>query len=159
MLWLGYLAGMLVALKFGKDGGVKNVSMLSEDIKDIHKNLWTEAEQKIFSTENREKLAKLKSQALTEIESFKKESEKEIKRLIKQGMLKKSEITAEVKKLYDHREETIDRIISEAKELAEIAKSESEEMGKMLSKKVDSVSKDLKKDLQQKFASLKKKIK
>lgn len=159
MLWLGYLAGLLVALKFGKDGGNKDVSVLSEDIKDIHKNLWTEAEQKIFSIENREKLAELKSQALSEIETFKKESEKEIRKLIKQGTLKKTEIIAEVKKLYDNREETIEKLISEAKELAELAKTESEEMGKMLSKKVDSISKDLKKDLQQKFASLKKKIK
>lgn len=159
MLGLGYLAGLLVALKFSKDGKNKDMAELSEGIKDIHKNLWTETEQKVFSVENREKLAELKSLALKEIETFKKESEKEVKKLIKQGTLKKAEITAEIKKLYDHREETIEKLVSEAKELAELAKSESEDMGKLLSKKVDSIAKDLKKDLQQKFTLLKKKIK
>lgn len=159
MLGLGYLAGLLVALKFSKDGKNKNLETLSDDIKDVHKNLWTEAEQKVFTSENREKVAELKTKALAEIELFKKDSEKEIKRLVKQGTLKKTEITAEIKKLYDNREATIDSLLSEGKELIEKVTEESEDLGKLLSKKIDSIAKDLKKDLQQKYNLLKKKIK
>ncbi len=132
---------------------------LSDDIKDVHKNLWTEAEQKVFTIENREKVAELKTKALAEIELFRKDSEKEIKRLVKLGTHKKAEITAEIKKLYENRDETINMLVSEAKELAETVKTESEDIGNQLSKKIDSVAKDLKKELQQKYALLKKKIK
>lgn len=132
---------------------------ITTEIKDLHTNLWTEAEKKVFSPENREKVAELKSKALVEIESFKKDADKEIKRLIKEGNLKKAEITAEIKKLYEQREELIDQLVTEAKELADMVKSESEDVGKLLSKKIDSIAKDLKKDLGQKFALLKKKIK
>lgn len=84
LLGLGYAAGLLVALKFGKGGQGKDMLALSEDIKAVHKTLWTEAEKKIFTPENREKIAELKSKALAEIADFKKEAEKEIKRLVKQ---------------------------------------------------------------------------
>ena len=79
MLGLGYLAGMVVALKFGKDGKKKDLNDLSEDFKGVHKNLWTEAEHQIFSPENRERVAEIKSMALVEITEFKKEAEKENK--------------------------------------------------------------------------------
>lgn len=159
ILGLGYIAGLLVALKFAKPGENKNLEVLTSEIKDLHKNLWTETEKKIFSQENREKVAELKSKALLEIEAFKKDADKEIKRLLKEGNLKKAEITTEIKKLYEKREELIDSLIKETKELAESVRSESEDVGKLLSKKVDSIAKDLKKDLGRKFTLLKKKIK
>lgn len=159
MLGLGYAAGLLVALKFGKGGKDKDMKELSEDIKAVHSTLWTEAEQRIFSQENREKIAELKSKALSEISEFKKEAEKEIRKLVKQGKLKKTEIVSEVKKLYDNRAEILENIVTEAKSIADSVKEESEDAGKLLSKKVDSLAKDLKKDLNQKFTSLKKKIK
>ncbi len=83
LLGLGYVAGLLVALKFTKDGKDKDLSTLTEDIKKVHSTLWTEAEKKVLSPENRERVAELKAQALTEIAAFKKTAEKELKALTK----------------------------------------------------------------------------
>ncbi len=83
MLGLGYAAGLLVALKFSKDGEKKGISDLTDEIKAVHKTLWTEAEKKVFSEENMEKVAELKTLALKEIASYKKDAEKELKMLIK----------------------------------------------------------------------------
>ncbi len=83
MLGLGYVAGLLVAVKFADDGKKKTLPELAEDIKAIHKNLWTEGEEKIFSPENRERVAHMKVKALKEIDAFRVEAEKTIADLTK----------------------------------------------------------------------------
>lgn len=132
---------------------------ITEEIKELHKNLWTEAEKKIFSEENREKVAELKSRAISEITAFKKEAEKEVRSLIKKGNLKKAEITAEIEKLYQNRAEILESLIEESTHMIDAAKGESEEVGMKLKKKVDSIAKDLKKELSTTFTKIKKKIK
>jgi hypothetical protein len=159
LLGLGYAAGLLVALKFSKNGEDKNLSELAEEIKAVHKTLWTEAEKKIFSEENREKVAELKARALKEIATFKKEAEKELKALAKKGNLKKEELLAEAQKLYEAREEILENLLEEGVKIADLAKSESEEVGTKLAKKITTLRKDLKKELAETFTKIKKKLK
>jgi acyl-CoA reductase-like NAD-dependent aldehyde dehydrogenase len=156
---LAYAAGLLVALKFSKDGKEKNIWDLSADIKKIHANLWTEAEQKILSPANREKVAELKAKALAEISDFKKTAEKELKTLAKQSSLKKDEILVEAQKLYDRRSEIIAELMEQGEDIVESAKSEWEDVAKKFSKKISAVKKDLSKDLADAYKKLIKKIK
>jgi hypothetical protein len=163
LLGLGYAAGLLVALKFSKNGEDKNLSELAEEIKAVHKTLWTEAEKKIFSEENREKVAELKARALKEIATFKKEAEKELTEywwhIDEKGNLKKEELLAEAQKLYEAREEILENLLEEGVKIADLAKSESEEVGTKLAKKITTLRKDLKKELAETFTKIKKKLK
>ncbi len=159
LLGIGYVAGLLVALKFTKDGKGKDLSTLTEDIKKVHSTLWTEAEKKVLSPENRERVAELKAQALVEITAFKKTAEKELKALAKKSNLKKDELMDEAQKLYDRRAEIIEDLMNEGEKFAESAKSESEDVAKRLSKKVETVKKDLIYDLTDAYKTLKKKLK
>jgi small-conductance mechanosensitive channel len=156
---LAYAAGLLVALKFSKGGENKNLSDLSEDIKKIHATLWTEAEQKILSPENRERVAELKVKALAEINDFKKTTEKELKILAKKSSLKKDEILEEAQKLYDRRAEIIEELMEQGEDIVESAKSEGEDIAKQFSKKIGAVKKDLSKDLMDAYKKIIKKIK
>lgn len=159
LLGLGYAAGLLVALKFAADGKKKTIPEIAEDIKAIHKNLWTEGEEKIFSPENRERVARLKVQALKEIDSFKKEANKTIAELTKKGELKRDEIEDILKDLYARRKEILEDLMEEASDLAEDGLEEGEEIAKKLAKKIRSLAKDLKSELEKTYKDLKKKIK
>jgi hypothetical protein len=156
---LAYAAGLLVALKFSKGWENKNLSELSDDIKKIHATLWTEAEQKILSPENRERVAELKVKALAEISDFKKTTEKELKMLAKKSGLKKDEILEEAQKLYDRRAEIIEELMNQGEDIVESAKSEGEDIAKQFSKKISTVKKDLSKDLTDAYKKIIKKIK
>ena len=159
LLGLGYVAGLLVALKFSKDGKDKDLSALAEDIKSVHKNLWTDAENRIFSEENREKISLLKVKALKEIEAFKKEAAKELALLKKKGNVKKEEIVKDLEKLYQNRQEIIDTLVEDGTKIAEEVMETSEEVGTKISKKVVTLAKDLKKQLESTYKDIKKKLK
>lgn len=124
LLSLGYLAGLVVALKFSKDGKGKNLEALAQDIKKVHSTLWTEGEKKILSQENREKIAEMKAQALSEITDFKDTAEKELKALVEKGELKSEELMDEAAKLYDRRSQIIEDLMKEGMKFAESTKSE-----------------------------------
>lgn len=81
MLGLGYAAGLLVALKFGKKGGKKDFETLKNDIKEAHINLWSKTEEIIFSPENKAKVIEMKEKALAEIEEFADKAEVEMRKM------------------------------------------------------------------------------
>ena len=159
LLSLGYLAGLVVALKFSKDGKGKNLEALAQDIKKVHTTLWTEGEKKVLSLENREKIAEMKAQALSEITEFKNTAESELKSLVEKGELKSEELMTEAAKLYDRRSQIIDDLLQEGMKFAESTKSEGEDVAQKLMQKVATVKKDLTNDLNDAYKSLKKKLK
>lgn len=155
----GYAAGMVIALRFGKDGKAKNIDSLKKDIEDIHKNLWTEAEAAIFSEENKQKVAELRKQAEAEIAEFKKEAQTKLRNWKKLGDDKRKEVLAEVEALYARRVEILEEAKKTAIEAIDTGKETSEKAVAKLQKKTEKVAAELKKDLEKTFKDLKKKAK
>lgn len=155
----GYAAGMVIALRFGKNGKSKNVESLKKDIGDIHKNLWTEAEAAIFSEENMQKIAELREMAQAEIVEFKKEAQVKLRNWKKLGDEKRVEVLAEVEDLYARRVEILEEAKKSAIEALDTGKETSEKAVAKLQKKAEKVAKELAKDLEKTFKDLKKKAK
>lgn len=155
----GYAAGMVVALRFGKDGKAKNMESIKKDIEDIHKNLWTEAEAAIFSEENKQRVAELREMAQKEIAEFKKEAQAKLRNWKKLGAEKKKEVMAEVEALYARREELLEEAKKTALEAIDTGKETSEKAVEKLQKKTEKVVAELKKELEKTFKDLKKKAK
>ena len=83
LVGLGYLAGLVVATKFAKPGTSKSLGEIGEELGTIHKNLWTEAETRLFSPENRDRIASMKSEAIRDIKLFQEEGEVFVSDLMK----------------------------------------------------------------------------
>lgn len=85
LLGAGYLAGLLVALKFNKKSpkdleksfapSEDRCSAIGKTLLEIHKNLFETAQETIFSPENKKRIAEYKEQFLVEIDMFQKEAE------------------------------------------------------------------------------------
>ena len=159
LLGLGYIAGLVVATKFAKSNNSKSLEEIGEDLKAIHKNLWTEAETKLFTEENRDRVAHIKAKAIKEIKLFKKDGDAYVKELMKKGDLKKDEIITKLQELYADRETHFETLLSEWKAIIEEALEWGDDAGKKLKKKVESVTKDLKKEFTTSLTQIKKKIK
>lgn len=157
-LGAGYVAGMIVALRFGKDGKNKSMDAIKQDIADIHKNLWTQAEAAIFSEENKQKVAEMRAQAEAEITEFKKDAQKKLRSLAKAGKEKRDEYKAELEALYARRAEILEELRKAALEAIDAGKETSDEAVEKLGKKVEKVSKELRKDLDDTYKTIKKKV-
>ncbi len=150
---------MVVATKFAKSNTSKSFEDIGEDLRSIHKNLWTDAETRIFTSENRDRIAKMKSRAIKEIKLFRKDGDAYVRDLTKKGNLKKEEIIEKLQELYADRENIFDTLLSEGGDLITEALENGDDTGKKLKKKIDSVTKDLKKELTSTLTQIKKKIK
>lgn len=155
----GYAAGLVVALRFGKDGKQKNIDSLKKDIEDIHKNLWTEAEAAIFSEENKQKVAEMREAVQVEIAAFKKEGQAKLRNWAKLGNEKRQEAMAEIESLYARRAELVEEAKKAAIEAIDTGKETSEKAIVKLTKKTEKVASELKKELDKTYKDLKKKAK
>lgn len=155
----GYAAGLVIALRFGKDGKTKNMDSIKKDIEDIHKNLWTEAEATLFSEENKQRVAELREMAQEEIAAFKKEGQAKLRNWKKLGNEKRKEAMAELEALYARRAELIEEAKKAAVEAIDTGKENSEKAIAKLTKKTEKVAADLKKELDKTYKDLKKKAK
>jgi|GEM_PF-1684987 len=149
LLGAGYLAGLLVALKFNKksptelekdwNSGDDRYNNIGKNLLDIHRNLFETVEETIFSPENKKRIAEYKERFLVELDAFKKESEVTIKEWKKKGVAKKDEIEADLRDLYDRRLELLEQAKKKGLELIEETREGGEDMveeGKKLAMKI-----------------------
>lgn len=119
LLGAGYLAGMLVALKFNKRSredlekdfapSDRRCGNIGKVLLDIHKNLFEIAQETALSPENKKRIAEYKEHFLTELDAFRKESEIKLEEWKKKGFEKRDEMEAELRDLYDRRVELLEQ--------------------------------------------------
>lgn len=149
LLGAGYLAGLLVALKFNKKSpaelekdfasGDDCYNNIGKNLLDIHKNLFETVEEVVFSPENKKRVAEYKERFLIELDMFRKESEIKLEEWKKKGFEKKGEVEADLRDLYERRMELIEQAKEKGLELLEETREGGEEMmeeGKKLAIKV-----------------------
>lgn len=154
----GYLAGMVIALKFGKGGKSKGFDAIKKDIEAIHKSLWTETEAALFSEENKERIAEMREAAMKEVEEFKKEATKKLRSLAKAGKAKRAEIKTEIEDLYARRSEIVEDLTKKAIDALDLTVEDSEKAVEKLTKKAAKVAKEVQKELDTNYRTLKKKF-
>lgn len=149
LLGAGYLAGLLVALKFNKkspaelekdwNSGDDKYNMIGKNLLDIHRNLFETVEEVVFSPENKKRIAEYKERFLIELEMFRKESEIKLEEWKKKGFEKKDELEADLRDLYERRMEFIEQAKEKGLELLEETREGGEDVleeGKKLTIKV-----------------------
>lgn len=98
LLGAGYLAGLLVALRFNKKSpadlekdfsqGEDRYNSIGKNLLDIHKNLFETTQDMLFSPENKKIIADYKERFLIELDMFRKESEIKLEEWKKKGFEK-----------------------------------------------------------------------
>jgi len=158
LLGAGYIAGLLVALKFGKDGKGKDLKALAEDAKAIHTNLFTQAEELLFSEENKARLVELKDSLTKELAKFEKELAKKSKEWKKLGTEKAAVIEQELKEMYENRKEILEDLKEKALEALDEGKEKSVEVLDEVKDRAESFSKEGKKELEKIYKKIKKEL-
>lgn len=149
LLGAGYLAGLLVALKFNKKSPTElekdwnspddRYNSIGKNLLDIHKNLFETVEEVVFSPENKKRIAEYKEQFLIELDMFRKESEIKLEEWKKRGFEKKTEVEADLRDLYERRVELLEQAKQKGIELLEETREGGEDMmeeGKKIATKV-----------------------
>lgn len=129
LLGAGYLAGLIVALKFNKKSpatlekdfaaGNEKYSTIGKNLLDIHKNLFETTQEAFFSPENKKLIEEYKGKFLVELDMFRKESEIKLKEWEKKGFTKKDEIEADLQDIYNRRMELLEQAKQKGLELLE----------------------------------------
>jgi hypothetical protein len=119
LLGAGYLAGLIVALKFNKKSpatlekdfaaGDEKYSTIGKNLLDIHKNLFETTQEALFSPENKKLIEEYKEKFLVEVEMFRKESEIKLEEWKQKGFEKKDEIEEEALDIYSRRLELLEQ--------------------------------------------------
>lgn len=148
MLGAGYLAGLLIALKYNKKSptslekdmaGEDKLNVIGKNLLDIHKNIFESAHDAMFSPENKKIIADYKEQFLSELESFKKEAGAELTKLTEKGSTTKEEMETRLQDLYDSRMELLEKAKKKGVALMADAKAEGMDLveeGKKVSNRV-----------------------
>lgn len=132
LLGAGYLAGLLIALKFNKKSpedlqrefasSDRPSHAIGKTLLDIHKNIFESAQESVFSPENRARIAEYKERFLVELDSFKKDANAKMEEWKQKGFDKKDEMEAELRKLYERRVELLEQAKDKGLKLMEDAK-------------------------------------
>lgn len=169
LLGAGYLAGLLVALKFNKKSpaalekdfasGDDRYNTLGKNLLEIHKNLLETTQEALFSPENKKRIEEYKEKFLVELDMFRKEADIKLEEWKKKGFEKKDEIEAEIQDLYDRRMELLELSKKKGLELLEETREDGMDMVEEGKKVTHRVFEQAKKQLDAMYADLKKKLK
>jgi hypothetical protein len=167
LLGAGYLAGLLVALKFNKKSptslekdmaGDDKLNAIGKNLLDIHKNIFESAQDAVFSPENKKIIADYKEQFLTELEAFKKEAGAELTKLTDKGSATKEEMEARIQEIYESRLELLEKAKKKGVALMTDAKDEGMDLVEEGKKVSNRVYDQAKKQLEAIYADMKKSI-
>jgi hypothetical protein len=168
LLGAGYLAGLLVALKFNK----KSIEDLEKDFSpsddrcntigknllSIHKNLFESTQEALFSAENKKLISEYKERFLVELDAFKNESEVQLTELKKKGFEKKDEVESELRDLYSRRVELLEQVKQKGLKLLEETREDGMDMMEEGKKITNRVFDQAKKQLDAMYADIKSKL-
>lgn len=168
LIGAGYLAGLLVALKFNKKSPTAlekdfapsedRYSTIGKNLLDIHKNLFEMTEEAIFSPENKKRIAEYKERFLVELDMFRKESEIKLEEWKKKGFEKKDEIEGEIHDLYNRRMELLEQTKQKGLSLLEETREDGADMIEEGKKVANRVFDQAKKQLDAIHADIKTKL-
>lgn len=171
LLGAGYLAGLLVALKFNKKSPKElekdfapaedRCNTIGKNLLEIHKNLLEMAQETLFSPENKKRIEEYRELLLKELESFQQEAEVKLEEWKKKGFEKKDEIEAELLNLYNRRMEVLEEVKQKGLSLLDETREEGVDImeeGKKVAarvfdeakKQLDIIHADIKKQLNKK---------
>jgi hypothetical protein len=150
----GYLGGIAIALKHSEKSKAKFADEVAEkgcakkalwdNIVDIHRSMANSMKDWLTSEENVKRYETLRTKVMDEIEIFKTEAEIKIEDLKKKGYMKKDEIEAELKRLYDNRSALIKKAKSAGIEAIESMKDSGKEVWELAEVKLNKIYADLK---------------
>lgn len=168
MLGAGYLAGLLVALRFNKKSpedlekdfspSDERCNTIGKNLLDIHKNLFETAQETLFSPENKERIAEYKERFLVELDMFRKESEIKLEEWKKKGFEKRDEVEAELRDLYDRRMELLEQAKKKGLKLLEETREDGADMIEEGKKVTNRVFDQAKKQLDAMYADMRKRL-
>lgn len=157
LLGAGYLAGLLVALRFNKKSpadlekdfapGEDRYNTIGQNLLSIHKNLFDMAEESVFSSGNKKLIKEYKEKLLIELDMFRKESEIKLEEWKQKGFQKKDEVELNLRDLYNKRAELLEQAKKKGLELLEETREDGtsaiEEGKKLASQVFDQAKKQL----------------
>ena len=168
LLGAGYLAGLLVALKFNKKSPEdieKDFSPSDDRYNNIgknlhanHKNLFETTQEALFSPENKKIIADYKERFLVELDMFRKESEIKLEEWKKKGYEKKDEVEVEILDLYNRRMELLAQAKEKGLKLLEETREGGVDILEEGKKVTNRVFDQAKKQLDAMYADVKKKL-
>ncbi len=168
LLGAGYLAGLLIALKFNKkspatlekdfSAGDEKYSAIGKNLLDIHKNLFETAQETLFSPENKKLIAEYKERFLVELDMFRKESEIKLEEWKKKGFDKKDEVEADLQGLYNRRMELLEQAKKKGLKLLEETREDGADMIEEGKKVTNRVFDQAKKQLDAMYVDMKAKL-
>lgn len=168
LLGAGYLAWLLVALKFNKKSpqdlekdftsADDRYNSIGKNLLDIHKNLFETTQDFLFSPENKKLIAEYKERFLIELDMFRKESEIKLEEWKKKGFEKKDEVEVDLRSLYERRMELLEQAKQKGLKLLEEAREDGTDVIEEGKKITNRVFDQAKKQLDAMYADIKKKL-
>lgn len=168
LLGAGYLAGLLVALKFNKKSpedlkkdfapSDERYNAIGKNLLLIHKNLFETTQEALFSPENKKLIAEYKERFLVELDMFRKESEIKLEEWKKKGFEKKDEMESELQDLYNRRMELLEQAKKKGLKLLEETREDGADMLEEGKKVTNRVFDQAKKQLDAMYADVKAKL-
>lgn len=168
LLGAGYLAGLLVALRFNKKSpadlekdftpGEDRYNTIGKNLLDIHKNLFETTQEALFSPANKKIIADYKERFLVELDMFRKESEIKLEEWKKKGFEKRDEVEEEIRNIYDRRMELLEQAKEKGLKLLEETREDGADMLEEGKKVTNRVFDQAKKQLDAMYADIKKKL-
>lgn len=168
LIGAGYLAGLLVALKFNKKSpatlekdfaaGDAKYSTIGRNLLDIHKNLFETTQESLFSPENKKIIEEYKERFLMELNTFQEESEMKLEEWKKKGFEKKDELEADLLDLYDRRMELLEQAKQKGLKLLEETREDGTDVIEEGKKVTSRVFDQAKKQLDAMYVDFKKKV-
>ena len=168
LLWAGYLAWLLIALKFNKKSpedldkdfapSEDRYNTIGKNLLSIHKNLFETTQEALFSSENKKLIAEYKERFLLEIDMFRKESEIKLEEWKKKGFEKKDDVELDIRDLYDRRLELLEQAKQKGLKLLEETREDGADMIEEGKNVANRVFDQAKKQLDAMYADMKKKL-
>ncbi len=157
LLGAGYIAGLLIALKFNKkspedlekDFGATDdrYNTIGKNLLSIHKNLFETTQEFLFSQENKKLIAEYKERFLSELDMFRKESEVVLEEWKKKWYEKKDEVEIDIRDIYNRRMELLEQVKQKWLQLLEETRTDGadilEEGRKLANRTFDQAKKQL----------------
>lgn len=168
LLGAGYLAWLLIALKFNKKSpedldkdfasSEDRYNTIGKNLLSIHKNLFESTQEALFSSDNKKLIEEYKERFLVELDMFRKESEVKLEEWKKKGFEKKDEVESELRDLYSRRMELLEQAKQKGLKLLEETREDGTDMIEEGKKVANRVFDQAKKQLDAMYADMKKKL-
>ena len=128
LIGIGYLLGVVAALIVRSKRPIQTIDDLTDEMVDLHRDLWGKIQEIEIPAELKSELESLKNTLNDEYTKLEREVEATYTQLKSQGVEKRSEIEAQVQDLIARRWEHIETLQSRMRDLTEQARSQGNDL-------------------------------